>query len=143
MLGAPGFSSVTQITSITFVSANTALSGESHLWFALYDSGLNLLRQTTDDTSPTWAANSELTRNLTTPYPLSSLNQTEFTPFYYLGICVVASTMPNLYGANATGVLGLLAPPLYGQSSTGLTGTAPNPAAAITQRDGYAYAYVS
>jgi hypothetical protein len=120
------------VTSLSFISGATALvSGTSpHLWFALFDNSRNLLRQTTDDTAPTWANNTLKTVNL------SSTFLTTYTGTHYVGVMVVAGgggTQPTLAGVD-TLVVHLIgkAPIMGGNSSTGLTATAPNPAAAIT-----------
>lgn len=137
----------TVVTSITFASGTTALSGGTHLWFALYDDKLNLLAQTADDTAPTWAANAEKNMELTEPYKLPAFpspnNVNDEPPaFYYVGICVAATTPPTLRATGADGTVGARAPALFGRSSTGLTTTPPNPAAAITANDGWAWAAV-
>jgi hypothetical protein len=128
------------ITSISFVSGGTALVTGVNQWFALYDSSLNLLRQTNDDTSTAWGANTVKTLNLSTTFTTTAAGM------YYIGIMVNATTVPTLRsfaGATATTLYGI-APILFGQTSdTGLTTTAPNPAGAITVAGSNPYYYVS
>lgn len=124
------------IAGAAFVSGSTPLSGGSHGWYSLHDASRALLRQSTDDTSPVFAA------NVPKPYNFSSQYVTTYEGLYYLGILFVASQMPNLLSLNtlATG-LGLV-PIIGGNSTASLTGTAPDPAAAITASSQPPYAYV-
>lgn len=132
------------VTSISFMSGSTALvtSGvDPHFWVALYDSSLALLRQSTDQTSATWAANTLKTTNL------SSTFTTTYGGVHYLGLLVKAGstgTQPTLTVSNManTQLIGL--PPItHGTSSTGLTATAPNPAAALTANASVPYCGVA
>jgi hypothetical protein len=136
-LAAIGLPAGLTVTSISWMSGGTALATGTHAWFALYDSSRNLLKQSTDDTSPAWAANTLKT------YNLSAAFTTTYEGLYYIGVMVAATTPPNLNAtvthANVTGLVSILA----GSSSTGLTGTAPNPAAAITAQAQIPYGYVS
>jgi hypothetical protein len=118
-----------QINSISFYSSTTALSGGTNQLFGLYDINRQLLATTTNDTSTAWGANSIKTLTLTTaPYVV------QYTGLYYLGIMVVATTVPTLKGTTALTATQLhgQSPILCGTSSTGLTTALPNPAAAIT-----------
>ena len=130
------------ITSISFVSAATAAGTPTNWWFALYDSSRNLLRQTADQTTTAWAANTLKTVNLTSTYT------TTVEGLYYIGIMMKATTPISVHRRNvgvaaASLALTQLAPILAGASSTGLTDTAPNPAAAITADDSIFYGYCS
>lgn len=129
----------TPIASISFISGTQALVAGTHGWVALYDSSLNLLRQSTDDTGVTWAANTLKT------FTLSSSYTTTYAGLHYLGLLLTGGTMPQIIcGPDAAVGTALgLAPILSGNSSTGLTGTAPNPAGALTAKAAMAYAYVS
>jgi hypothetical protein len=124
------------ITSISYMSGTGATS-PTNQWFALYDSALNLLRQTTDDTTTAWGANTLKTLNLTSTYTTTAAG------LYYVGVCVAASTVPQLRGdtKNASN-LNAIAPILHGTSTTGLTDTAPNPAGALTATSRVIYAYL-
>jgi hypothetical protein len=129
----------TKLTSITFYSGATALAVGLNQWFALYDINRVLLRQTVDDTTTAWAANTMKTLALTSTYV------TRTAGLYYLGINVTATTVPTLRalaGFTASGAQ-TLTPVICGASSTGLLGTAPDPAAAITVQQSLLYAYVS
>lgn len=125
------------ITSIAFCSGTTALttSGTApHAWAALYSSapttGTPLLRQSTDDTAATWAANS------IKQFTLSSTFVTTYTGLHYCGLmvaCGSTGTMPTMMTiADTSSILQGLAPILTANSSTGQTTTAPNPAGALT-----------
>jgi hypothetical protein len=129
------------VTSISWLSGATALTtGTSpHLWVALYDASRNLLAQSADDTAPVWAANSVLTKSLTTPQSVAA-------GAYYLGICRVqggGGTANTFAGAANRDNNSTITPILFGSADNSLTGTAPNPAAALTQVGGTLYAYVS
>jgi len=49
------------ISNLSFVSNATALGTGTHYWFALYDAALNIIRQSTDQLSAAWAANTAIT----------------------------------------------------------------------------------
>jgi hypothetical protein len=89
------------ISNINFISSNTAESGGSHLWFALYDDGrgsstagqLALLGQTADQTgAAAFGANANLGLSLLTPYT------TTYSGIYFIGAMCVATTTPFLIG---------------------------------------------
>lgn len=125
------------LTSATFISGTTALSGGTNQWFALYDSSRNLLRQTSDDGATAWAGTSTKTLNF------SSTFTTTYSGLYYLGLMVAATTVPSLLRVNSQADVAALPPILAGNSTTGLTSTAPDPAAAIIASANLPYAYVS
>lgn len=112
------------LTSISFWSATTAAGTPLNQLFGLYDNNLNLLRSSNNDTTTAWAANTRKTLNLTSTYT------TTYTGLYYLGIMVVATTVPTIKGMTAItgGQLRAAAPSLGGTSNTGLTTALPNPA---------------
>lgn len=116
------------VTSISFLSIGALTAGTSpHLWVALYDSSCNLLRQSADDTSPTWAANTLKT------FSLASTFTTTYTGLHYVGLLVAQSggTMVTLAGTGVgNAALVNLDPVMAGNSNTGLTTTAPDPASA-------------
>ena len=126
------------ITSISFVSGDTAVASGTNWWFALYDSSRNLLRQTSDDTTAAWAAYTVKTLNLSSTYTTTAAG------FYYVGIMVAATTVPTLLAATfaAKGFVAL-APIINGSSTTGLTSTAPDPAGALTASVYVNYGYIS
>lgn len=114
------------ITSISFWSATTAAGTPTNQLFGLYDSSLNLLRSSTNDTTTAWAANSRKTLSLTSTFT------TTYSGLHYLGIMVTATTVPTIKGntAKTGGQLGAGAPSMGGTSSTGLTTALPATAAA-------------
>jgi hypothetical protein len=127
------------VSSITAVSGATALATGSNQWFALYDSGLNKLAVTSDDTSAAWAANAAKTLAFASPFVAT------YSGLHYLGVMVKATTVPTLVGTAAqVGVVGL-APKLAGTSTAGLTNpaSAPSVAAALTALSATVYGYVS
>lgn len=127
------------IANITFWSGTTPLAVGSNQWFALFDASRTRLRVTADDTSTAWGANAFKTLALASSYtvPTSGL--------YYLGICVVASTVPTLTGRLPNSVGVGLAPILSGIADAGLTNPAscPSPATPLTAQSARPYAYVS
>jgi hypothetical protein len=114
------------LTSISFWSATTAAGTPTNQLFGLYDSSLNLLRATNNDTTTAWAANTRKTLSLTSTFT------TTYSGLYYLGIMVTATTVPTIKGfeARINGALNAAAPSMGGTSTTGLTTSLPNPAAA-------------
>lgn len=127
------------VTSISFLSATTALSVGSNQWFGIFDSSRVMKKVTGDDTSTAWAANSIKTLNL------SSTHTATYTGLHYIGICVVATTVPALRAnTNNVNLVGL-APILSGASDTGLTNPAscPSTATALSANANVPYAYVS
>ena len=81
--------------------------------------------------------NTMKTMALTTPYVVTA------SGLYYIGLCVVATTMPTLVHSAVSAAATSVAPIICGTSSTSLSGTAPDPAAAITSASSNFYAYVS
>lgn len=84
------------VSNLTFVSATTAAATPTNWWFALYDNSATpaLLRQTADQTSTAWAANTAKTLALSSAYKVTA------TGIYYAAVCVKASTVPTLAGAS-------------------------------------------
>lgn len=116
----------TVVSSISFWSATTAAGTPTNQLFGLYDSSLNLLRSSTNDTTTAWAANSRKTLALTSTFT------TTYSGIYYLGIMVTATTVPTIKGntAKTNGALNAAAPSMGGTSTTGLTTALPATAAA-------------
>ena len=127
------------VSNITIFSATTAAATTTNLFFALYDGNRNLVAQSANQGAYTWAANTQKTLAMTTPYkvPTSGL--------YYVGLLQVATTIATIKGGTAKtgGQLAGAVPILHGTSSTGLTTSLPNPAAAITVGTATMYAAVS
>jgi hypothetical protein len=84
------------ITNITFASATTALGTGTNWWFALYSGASTpaLLRQTADQTSGAWAANTVKT------LALSSTYQATESGILYAAVHVKATTVPTLAGVS-------------------------------------------
>lgn len=121
----------TVVSSISFWSATTAAGTPTNQLFGLFDSNLNLLRSSTNDTTTAWAANSRKTLSLTSAFT------TTYSGIHYLGIMVAATTVPTLKGntAKVGGQLNAAAPSMGGTSNTGLTTALPataNAPAAVT-----------
>jgi hypothetical protein len=114
------------ISSISFWSATTAAGTPTNQLFGLYDSSLNLLRSSTNDTTTAWAANSRKTLSLTSTFT------TTYSGIHYLGLMVTATTVPTIKGntAKVGGQLQAGAPSMGGTSTTGLTTALPATAAA-------------
>jgi hypothetical protein len=128
----------TLVSSISFTTGTTALSGGSNQLFGLYDSALALLATSADDTTTAWAASTIKTLAMTTPYT------TTYTGLHYLGLSITATTRPTMAGiAILANAVAAKTPKLAGTSTTGLTTALPATAAAITGDAGYCYAYVS
>lgn len=127
------------VSNIHIFSATTAAGTPTNYNAGLYDVNRNLLAQGTNKTTEAWAANTQKTFALTTPYrvPTSGL--------YYVGYYMTATTVATLKGGTAKtgGQLASTAPALHGTSSTGLTTTLPNPAAAIAGGTANIYVAVS
>ena len=126
---------------ITFASGAPGLTlGTSpHLWFAVYDKSLNLLRQTVDDTAAVWASYSQLTESFASPLVLP------YTGIYYIGICISqgGGVLAAPGGAASWSNAQSHAPPVLSGSSTGgLLGVAPAVAVPMTADYRFLYAVV-
>jgi hypothetical protein len=114
------------ITSLTFLSGATAANTPTNWWFALYDDSSTpaLVRQTADQTTGAWAANTAKTVALASTYlvPRSGV--------YYAAIMVKATAVPTLAGvtlenAAAAGAVVSGQKVLAQTSGSSLTDTAP------------------
>jgi len=104
------------ISSISFVSRNTAGAGMTNQWFALLDTNRVVLAVSADDTSTAWGANAVKTLVMTAPYVVPT------TGIYYLAAMVAGSVIPTLAAAvSAATVLSGIPPISVGVSSTGQT----------------------
>lgn len=117
----------TLVSSISLCSATTAASAPTHYQFGLYDSSLNLLASSADQTSAAWAAQTLMTLPMQTPYRVPT------SGFYYIGYFMTAGTVPTLKGftARSASQLAAATPVVQGTSSTSITAL-PNPAASVT-----------
>ncbi len=126
----------TVVTSIRWCSSSQALVTGTHQIFGLYDSSLNRLAISTDDTSTAWGTSATKTLSLT-----PGTFTTTYTGLHYIAVLVTASTCPNLFCTNSFATV-LGNPALFGPTaSTGQT-SLPNPVGAITAQDKVAYAAV-
>lgn len=116
------------VTNISFCSAAQAATATiANWWFALYSPALALLRQTADQTTGAWAANTIKTLALSSPYTIATAGN------YLAAIMFKTSgTCPTLWGVNA-GNAAIMANSQNGTSSGSLTTTAPDPAGALTE----------
>jgi hypothetical protein len=116
------------VTNISWFSATTAAGTPTHWMFGLFDASRNLLATSTDQLTAAWAANTQKTLAMVTPYTIPS------DGIYYIGMFMTATTIITSKGNTAitNGALAAVAPILHGISTTGLTTALPNPAAAIT-----------
>lgn len=119
-------------SSITFMSSSTAAVTPTNQWFCLIDRAtLAVLATTVDDTTNAWAATTAKTLQFATTIGGATPGGS-YTPANaveaYLGICVVATTVPNLTAGSFTVTLNAIPPMLTGSSNTGLTGPASLPA---------------
>lgn len=110
------------VTSIAFAVGTTASATVTNTWVALYDSGGNLLRQST-------SAATVLTANTLQSIALSSTYRITTSGLYYICLMVQATTMPTMIGVStlSTAITGstLPRPSLTDTTHVGLTTTAP------------------
>lgn len=128
------------ITSVTWVAGGTSGAGLTHQWCALVDTSLNVLRTTADDTvSGTFPTLAEKTFTFASTYTPAAPMQA------YIGLCLVGTTMPSMFGFTNSVVITGLAPIISGLSTTALTTPASlgGTAAALTAVNGTPWAYVS
>lgn len=113
------------VTTLSFASSTTALSGGTNAWAALYDPSLTLLAQSVNDAAPTWAANSRKDFTLASPVSIPS------DGLYLAGVMIAGTTPPTLVGiapSNGGDAVAALSPVVGGNFNTGLTTTAPGTA---------------
>jgi hypothetical protein len=134
----------TLVSTLTAYTNSTVKAGGTHGWYVLMDKNLKVLAVTADQTDP-----STVWGTASTPYPLN-VGAAYVIPvdgYYYFGINVTATTVPN-FAARVTpaSAVNAAAPILAGSSSTGLT-TPPSVGTTmtgLTQNTGYnIYGYVS
>lgn len=112
------------VTSLTFVSGDTAAGTPTNWWFALYSPAGALLAQTADQATAAWAANTAKKVALATPQTITTAG------VYYAAIMVKATTVPTLVGTSVqnaviAGALGVSMVVLAQTSGSALTTTAP------------------
>lgn len=104
------------VASITIPSGSTAATTPTNQWFCLVRvSDLAVLRKTADDTTVAWAASVNKTLSLSSTYTPTD------DELVYLGILVVAATVPTILGWSINQSVTFIAPITCGNSTTGLT----------------------
>lgn len=112
----------TVVSAISYVSAATAAITPTNWWFGLYNSSLLQLALTADQTTSAIAANALLSKNIATiASGASGTFTTTYSGLHYVGIMVVAATMPTMQAVSLTNTLIGLSPRLWGTSDTGQT----------------------
>ena len=127
------------VNSITFISGATAASGQTNQWFALFDANRNLLATTADDGSAAWGASTAKTLTLSSPQTIAT------DGLYYVGICVVAGTVPSILGLQGNSAIAVIPPVIQGTADSGLTTPASCPAtlAVLSASANRPYSYLS
>lgn len=122
----------TVVTGFGFSTGGTAAGTPTHSWMALYDSSRAQLATTADLTTAAIGTFSTPSRTvaLTAAGSASSFTTT-YSGLYYVGICVVATTVPSLYGLPSNPPMNQ-ALGLAGTGNTSLTGPPGFPASAGT-----------
>lgn len=131
-----------RLTAISFWSGTTALAAGANQWFGIFDRNRFPLMLTADDGATAWAATTRKTLTLAAPL------LTPYAGLYYLGILVVAGTVPTIFAVNPSLNVGARAedPSPGGASTVGLTTPAScgvGQQTAITTRVGFYYGEVS
>lgn len=104
------------VASITIPSGSTAAVTPTNQWFCLVRvNDLAVLRKTTDDTTTAWGAGSNKTLSLSSSYTPAG------DELVYLGVLVVAGTVPTIVGWSINQSVTFIAPITCGNSTTGLT----------------------
>lgn len=80
------------VNKFTVCSGTTALAGGTHAWGVLLDPTGAQVAVTADDTAPTWAGGTLKDFTFASAYTVAT------SGVYYLGIVLVATTMPTLRG---------------------------------------------
>ena len=106
-----------RVSSLRVIAGDTAAGVPTNQWFCLVDQALNVLAKTSDGTTGAWARNSAKQLSLAAAYtPTEDIA-------VYVGIVVVATTVPTLRGVRLGYAFGPTwdDPDLNGASTTGLT----------------------
>lgn len=126
------------VTNIVVLSGSTAMVTPSNQWTTLIKvSDLSIIAKSADDTTNAWATQVEKAFAITG----GPITQTSDV-LAYIGLVIVAATMPTVVGVTDVPSLAALAPAVGGLSTSGLT----NPASltsvnapTVTGSRGYAY----
>lgn len=128
------------ITNVSWLTGATAASVPTHWWLGIADSGGVQRGHCADQTSGAIAANTLITKALTSAYTTTA------TGLYYVLISVTATTNPTSTGIGIPTNANALTPLLGGvsattQSAPGTDGTTTYAIPATTNATGIAYAY--
>lgn len=130
----------TAVNTVTITGGSTAAVTPTNQWFCLVrQSDLSVLAKTADDLTTAWGTSVNKTLTLAAPYTPTA------DELVYLGVLVVAGTVPTLVGWSVNQTVMAIAPIACGNSTTGLTTPASlgATAAAITASPLSHYGYVS
>lgn len=141
------------VSNIGFASTSSGgATSPTHWWFGLFDSNLNGLAFSADQTTAAWGAGGYKSLAIASAwngssYAAASSYTTPSHGTYYLGVMMAASTPVTIMGANlGSNTMASQSPVLEGTSTTGLTtppsGSSQFTAAALTAGTVYPYATV-
>lgn len=114
----------TPVGHLPFNTTTTAAVTPTHWWLGLYDNSLNQLAMTADQTTTALAANSQFSPAVATVAAGAATSfTTTYSGLYFIGIMIVAGTMPTLEGRGGAAniVSRFQTPVLSGTSDTGQT----------------------
>jgi hypothetical protein len=107
-------------------SDSVAASTPTHYWFALYDSALNQLAATADQTTTAWGTFTLKSLAIaTTAQGAQSTFTTTYTGVHYFGIMETATTSASIAGFKPTNTGGIALAPVYAGSSDSAQTTVP------------------
>jgi hypothetical protein len=109
------------VSNLIWYSGSTAAITPTNQWAGLYDSARVQLAVTGNKTTTAIAANSKFTWAIATiASGASATFTTTYAGLYYVGIMIVAATMPTGSGSFTAGNVNLTAP-IFGASDTAQT----------------------
>lgn len=129
-----------KLETVTFVSGTTALDTGTVQQAVVCDSSRVGLAVSVDRTSSAWAADTAKTFTFTSGYTFVT------SGFFYIGLLVVASTVPSLVGnSDAKQGAAAIAPIIAGSSTTGLSAalSIPFTGSALTTKGQKPYFYLT
>lgn len=132
------------VSDLMFNNMTTAAVTPTHQWMGLYDSNLNQLATTADQGTGAIGSSANFVLPVaTTAAGASSTFTTTYSGLYYIGLLVVAATMPTVEGRTAgTGFSRTMAPILCGASDTSQTTPPAFPHVATTPTSAAGVIYV-
>lgn len=127
------------VSNINVMSGATPLGTGSNQWFGLFDASRNKLALTSDDGATAWPATTVKT------LPIAGGFTTTYSGFYYIGVNVVAVSMPSYTAVSSAVALNTLPPIIAGSGNGSLTNPASCPATltALTPNNMIFYGYLS